>query len=598
MENKDLFELENDISFQKLNQQVNAFNVLKVLRLEGHEIRHSNILAWLLNPKENHSLQDYFFRKILETLILIEENSNNLKCGLVEAILNNSLMGSQVYREVKTHNNRFIDLVIINQQLKLVVFIDNKIYSTESQNQLDDYLAFVEEKFQGFKIIPIYLTLQGEEPSNKEYFILTHEKIEGILNTILMLQKNQLSADVYCFIKDYQQVLKDLFYPNKEQILQAITLYRSYSSVISSLFEEIPSISKLLSFNSGYKTEFVMKYRHTIDYIFKHGKNIISYSFEDFIQSQFNGQVLHNVHPTVPSLLPPEWEPIVKMRLREESYWLGTGLVVWFEQGHDSRLRLIVEVGPIEYESRLALLEKLQESGLSIKEKSKQEGARYTRIFTKAIDINNWNDKSDLTQGMLDLYNSSEFTSLKNRVAAILNNNTPINEEITKVIGDRGSHRPEEVPKAFESFMRDLKLTESHYRISSKHLSFVLPLFDSFKEKLGETREKWWWHNGPFLIWYGYDEASLYFTLEVGPIEGDMRVLLMEAIKEKGIRFNKKGLNQDAKLTHIYSKKVSINGLDEAELLKTFHGLYYDTEFQSIIEKLQSIYDETISKIE
>ena len=83
MEIKDLFELENDINFQKLNQQVNAFNALKVLRLEGHEIRHSNILAWLLNPKENHSLQDYFFRKVLETLILIEENSNNLKCELV-----------------------------------------------------------------------------------------------------------------------------------------------------------------------------------------------------------------------------------------------------------------------------------------------------------------------------------------------------------------------------------------------------------------------------------------------------------------------------------------------------------------------------------
>ena len=56
MEIRDLFELENDTTFQKLNQQVNSFNVLKILRMENYEIRHSNILAWLLDPKENHHL--------------------------------------------------------------------------------------------------------------------------------------------------------------------------------------------------------------------------------------------------------------------------------------------------------------------------------------------------------------------------------------------------------------------------------------------------------------------------------------------------------------------------------------------------------------
>ena len=69
MEIRALFELENDSTFQKLNQEVNSFNGLKVLRLENHEIRHSNILAWLLNPKENHNIGDYFLRKMIEYLI-------------------------------------------------------------------------------------------------------------------------------------------------------------------------------------------------------------------------------------------------------------------------------------------------------------------------------------------------------------------------------------------------------------------------------------------------------------------------------------------------------------------------------------------------
>lgn len=127
MEIRHLFELENDATFQQLNQQVNSFNTLKILKLENHEIRHSNILAWLLNPKENHSLHDYFLRKMIEHLILIEENSNNPKYETVSGILNHSLMDSHVYREVKTDQNRFIDLLIVNQQLKFIFFFLLKI---------------------------------------------------------------------------------------------------------------------------------------------------------------------------------------------------------------------------------------------------------------------------------------------------------------------------------------------------------------------------------------------------------------------------------------------------------------------------------------
>ena len=71
MKIRDLFELENNVAFQQLNQQVNSFNPLKVLRMENYEVRHSNMLAWLLDPKENHRLNNYFLRKTLEHLLLI-----------------------------------------------------------------------------------------------------------------------------------------------------------------------------------------------------------------------------------------------------------------------------------------------------------------------------------------------------------------------------------------------------------------------------------------------------------------------------------------------------------------------------------------------
>ena len=58
----------------------------------------------------------------------------------------------------------------------------------------------------------------------------------------------------------------------------------------------------------------MMKYKDTIQYIFKHGQNILSYSFEQFIHQQFDEAVLYRAHRTLPNLLPPEWKRLVKFQ--------------------------------------------------------------------------------------------------------------------------------------------------------------------------------------------------------------------------------------------------------------------------------------------
>ncbi|WP_394234191.1 PD-(D/E)XK nuclease family protein [Niallia oryzisoli] len=593
MEIRDLFDLENDTIFQQLNQQVNSFNTLKILKLENHEIRHSNVLAWLLSPKENHGLRDYFLRKMVEHLILIEENTPNSKYEVVGEILNHSLMDSHVYREVKTNNNRYIDLLILNQPLKTVFLIENKFYTTESTNQLDDYLDFIKQNFKDFMVIPIYLTLNGEKPSNHQYFILTYERIESILNTVLMLYKDQLSDDVYKFIEHYDRLLEERFYPNQEQILQAIDIYRNHKQTIEELFTEAESLYKPLYFESGYRFEFMMKYKNTIQYIYKHGQNILSYSFEQFIKQQFDEEVLFKAHPTLPYLLPPEWNGISRVHVKDPYYWLGKGLVVWFEQTKDSRLRMIAEIGPIEYKERLALIEQLEKVGLSFKEGSKLEKARYTRFFSQKIDVNKWDDMSEISQAMLELYNNPEFTLLRKQLAEILESESPRMEEPPAIIESLNESRIQ-VQRAFRCWLETRNIPEGNYRVSSRHLSFKIPLFDAYKEKLGETREKWWWDNGPFLFWMDIRSDSIYFTLEVGPIEADKRVMLMEHMKAKGIRITKKGLSPEAKFNRIHSETLSIQCLDERGMIQTFNTFYENKELQEILQKLEKLYDEVV----
>ena len=55
-DNKDLGELES---------QLQEFNMFEALGLVQSEIRHSNFIAWIMDPKETHGMGDYFLKRFL-----------------------------------------------------------------------------------------------------------------------------------------------------------------------------------------------------------------------------------------------------------------------------------------------------------------------------------------------------------------------------------------------------------------------------------------------------------------------------------------------------------------------------------------------------
>ena len=62
------FVLDNP-DLEKLEDLLSQFNIFETLNVVNAEIRHSNVLAWFLNPNANHSLGGYFLKKFLKYLI-------------------------------------------------------------------------------------------------------------------------------------------------------------------------------------------------------------------------------------------------------------------------------------------------------------------------------------------------------------------------------------------------------------------------------------------------------------------------------------------------------------------------------------------------
>jgi hypothetical protein len=147
--------LADNPELEQLSAQLATFNIFRALKIERAEIRHSNTLGWLLDPSESHGLDDVFLRRILSNILLESgADTENLTAAQVE------LMD---FRDVEVRREwRHIDVLVIDRGNELVVLIENKIGAGEGRGQLARYQKIVRQEFPSFKILPVFLTLDGQ----------------------------------------------------------------------------------------------------------------------------------------------------------------------------------------------------------------------------------------------------------------------------------------------------------------------------------------------------------------------------------------------------------------------------------------------------
>jgi len=236
--NSNIYKLLINEDFEILKARINEFNPFKVAKIENYEIRHSNFLAWTLDPSENHNLDDKVLKKFLLNIVLKAENEDLLGEEIQLLDLNQAnFLDAKVYRETYK-----IDILIVCELSKFIILIENKIYSNEHSKQLDRYLNKIKSEFKNYKIIPIYLTLEGEDPSNKKYFTASYHDFLTVLEFSIKLYKDRIPPEILNFIEFYLKILKEkimideelkklcrkIYIENKEAIDQRIGFAKVY----------------------------------------------------------------------------------------------------------------------------------------------------------------------------------------------------------------------------------------------------------------------------------------------------------------------------------------------------------------------------------
>jgi PD-(D/E)XK nuclease superfamily len=135
----------------RLEALLDRFNILEALGVVRQELRHSDFLAFLMDPRGNHGLGDAFVKRLLQS-VLISVGDVSASVTPIEIELWN-LNRMEIRKEW-----RHIDIVLLDEDHELAIIVENKIGTGEHSNQLQRYWETVEQHYPGWRIIGVFLT--------------------------------------------------------------------------------------------------------------------------------------------------------------------------------------------------------------------------------------------------------------------------------------------------------------------------------------------------------------------------------------------------------------------------------------------------------
>lgn len=184
--------------------KVDDFNIFTVLGLTRMEIRHSNVLAYLLNPTENHGLGSQFLNLFLN-------------------FLKEKDFMEEVEHYTVTREELNMDITLENKETKKRIVIENKIDSVDyeaSENdkgQLEKYRTKIKDNYSNENVVYIYLTPYGDNPiEEEERKYWKNLSYKDIFLLLKQLNLETVSQKVIDFIEDYKKIIEVYIMKNEE----------------------------------------------------------------------------------------------------------------------------------------------------------------------------------------------------------------------------------------------------------------------------------------------------------------------------------------------------------------------------------------------
>lgn len=406
----------NNPVLARIESHLSRFNPIRVMKMERMEIRHSAILAWLLDPAESHGLDDKF-----------------LKAFLGEALRGHSVLGAPTALDVARADLRdtvirrewqHIDIFIHSERNGWGFVVENKYDSRQHEGQLSKYLDRVHVGLGAdadqLIVRGIFLTLHDEEPADARYAPINYETICRLLPRFVQQESHLLTAEVRTFLRHYIEILEGevgLSTEQSEMEKLARQLYRDHKKVLDFVIEH------------GSGSDFSIA-----------AESVLGKELDHLEKFEVDGQKFrfHHLDYKMLSFLPESWyqgfgEDQFDWR-GCENWWAGYPLIAWLQlwpnaDGTSGLVGIYAEVGPLrEYEFRRDLIHSIQAAGEGLSKKrirfqraAAEEGKRFSKFLKENfVEIKDVQDAEEIAAGVRKLLKrfEPEFEAVGNVVSS------------------------------------------------------------------------------------------------------------------------------------------------------------------------------------
>lgn len=261
------FVVEN-VDLLSLESRIERFNIFDALGVTRAEIRHSNFLAFILDPAESHGLGQLFLKAVL--MDLLKNAPPDLRPVSPIDLDGTDLRGVEVKREWKN-----IDLLITCKEPRFVVVVENKVDSRDYSGQLDNYARTIHEHRPDDRPLYVYLTPNGDDPSEetKETWLpYRYKDIYRVLKRIRDTYKKTIGDDVLVFLDHYLKLLGSRFMNDVKLDELCQRIYKNHRQALELIYQRGRPASGVLAeaanvLKEDHRCHVVLQQRNLVDFV-------------------------------------------------------------------------------------------------------------------------------------------------------------------------------------------------------------------------------------------------------------------------------------------------------------------------------------------
>lgn len=227
-----------DADFRQISEQKDVYCPFAALGAARMEIRHSNFLANLINPNENHGFGDLLLKGFLEALL----GQTDVTELLLDLHLTD-LSDAVVLREWKD-----VDLLVrlprSSKKQDLIFAIEIKIEANESQGQLKKYEEAVTEAWPQARTLFFFLTPDHAEASRETWVDVPFSEVLNEFERSLALGEGQ--SDARRLAELYIQMMRRNYVADEKMNDLAAQIWGRHRAALEFLIEHQPNAASEL----------------------------------------------------------------------------------------------------------------------------------------------------------------------------------------------------------------------------------------------------------------------------------------------------------------------------------------------------------------